>query len=151
MTLIRWQPYRELDQLRQQLDRFFDASPLTQSGFPTALVEGSWRTPPAELHETETEFTLKLELPGIDPQDLTIEATAESVSISGERQASHQVEANGSVRSEFQYGKFQRTIALPSRIQNTQVKADYQQGILVVTLPKTEEEKTKVVKVAVNS
>jgi HSP20 family protein len=73
--------------------------------------------------------------------------TAEAVAISGERKSETKTEENGMTRSEFRYGKFRRVIPLPTRIQNTNVVAEYKDGILNLTLPKAEEEKNKVVKV----
>ncbi len=80
-------------------------------------------------------------------KDLDIQVTADRVSISGERKEESKSEDKGVTRSEFRYGKFQRVIPLPVRIQNTNVTADYKDGILNLTLPKAEEEKNKVVKI----
>ncbi len=79
----------------------------------------------------------------MEAKDLDIQVTADRVAISGERKS----EINDKTRSEFRYGKFQRVIPLPVRIQNTNVTAEYKNGILNLTLPKAEAEKNKVVKV----
>jgi HSP20 family protein len=83
----------------------------------------------------------------MEAKDLDIQVMADRVAISGERKSETKSEENGRTRSEFRYGKFQRVIPLPARIQNTNVTADYKDGILNLTLPKSEEEKNKVVKV----
>jgi HSP20 family protein len=83
----------------------------------------------------------------MEAKDLDVHVTAEAVSISGERQSEIQSEEKGVTRSEFRYGQFRRVIPLPTPIQNDKVKADYKNGILSLTLPKVEAEKTKVVKV----
>lgn len=83
----------------------------------------------------------------MDAKDLDIQVTADAVSVSGERKSESKSESNGIKRTEFRYGKFQRVIPLPVRIQNTDVKAEYKDGILHLTLPKAEEEKNRVVKV----
>jgi len=103
--------------------------------------------PAAELEETPEALLLKVELPGIDAKELDVQVTSEAVAISGERKSETHSESNGIKRSEFRYGKFQRVIPLPVRIQNTAVTADYKDGILHLTLPKAEEEKNRVVKV----
>ena len=90
---------------------------------------------------------MKLEVPGVEAKDLDVQVTEDAVSIVGERKSQAKTEENGTTRSEFQYGKFQRVIPLPARIQNTKVQAEYKDGILNLTLPKTEQEKNKVVKV----
>ncbi|MGL5880393.1 MAG: Hsp20/alpha crystallin family protein, partial [Xenococcaceae cyanobacterium] len=127
------------------------------------------RFPAAELAETPEAIHVKLEIPGMSAKDLDIQVTVDHVSIAGERKSETKTEENedetaevssdisvpqrdaryvrGKIHSEFRYGKFQRVIPLPARIQNTNVTADYKDGILNLTLPKAEEEKNKVVKV----
>lgn len=144
MTLVRWNSWQEMDTLRQYLDRLFDdaVTPATCKG-----MNGLMRVPAAELKETVDALYLKLEIPGVDAKELDIEVTADAVSISGERKSETQPEDEGTTRSEFHYGKFQRVIPLPAKVQNTNVTAEYKDGILHLTLPKTDAEKHKVVKV----
>jgi len=99
------------------------------------------------MTETADAIHLKLEVPGMEAKDINIEATADSVSISGERKSETKTEEGGVTRTEFRYGSFRRIIPLSSRIQNTDIKAEYKDGILTLALPKAEEEKNKVVKV----
>lgn len=142
MALIRWEPLREIDTLQREMNRLFDSiTPTREDGAGLAFV------PPAELHETGDAIHLNLEIPGMSPQDLDIQVTADAVSISGERKSEIKTEEKGMTRTEFRYGKFRRVIPLPSRIQNTHVQAEYKDGILNLVLPKAEEEKNKVVKV----
>ncbi|AXY67599.1 Hsp20/alpha crystallin family protein [Thermosynechococcus sichuanensis E542] len=142
MALVRWEPFREIDALQRQMNRLFDELiPLTERRSDLSFL------PAAELEETPEALLLKIELPGMDAKDLDIQVTADAVSVSGERKSESQSESNGIKRTEFRYGKFQRVIPLPVRIQNTDVKAEYKDGILHLTLPKAEEEKNRVVKV----
>ena len=144
MAIVRYNPWSEVNSLQRQLNRMFD-DVLTPASF--AEFGNLSKVPAAELTETETALILKLEVPGMEAADLNIEATAKTISISGERKSEVQSEAEGKTRSEFRYGSFQRVIPLPVSIQNTEVKAEYKNGILHLTLPKTEAEKNKVVKV----
>ncbi|MDJ0572483.1 MAG: Hsp20/alpha crystallin family protein [Pleurocapsa sp. MO_192.B19] len=114
---------------------------------PCSPIGNFSKIPAAELTETDDALHLKLEVPGIEAKDLDIQVMADRVAISGERKSETKSEENGRTRSEFRYGKFQRVIPLPARIQNANVTADYKDGILNLTLPKSEEEKNKVVKV----
>ncbi len=140
MTLVRWNPWREIDTLQ----RLFE-----DTRVPSALFEiGEIRVPAAELHETEEAIHLKVELPGMSAKDLDVQVTEKAVSISGERKLENKTEDKGTIKSEFYYGKFQRVIPLPARVQNTNVTAEYKDGILNLTLPKTEQEKNKVVKIS---
>lgn len=119
--------------LQNQLNRVFDD-----------IQAPAFRTPAAELSETEDALHLRLELPGMSREDLDIEVTADAVKVVAERKIEHKEDT----RSEFYYGKYQRVIPLKARIQNTNVTAEYKDGILNLTLPKAEEEKNKVIKVS---
>lgn len=137
MVLVRYNPWQELNALQRQIDSLFE-----DFQAPTLA-----RAIAAELHETEEAVHLKLELPGIEAKDVDIEVTENAVKVVAERKSETKTDNNGKTRSEFYYGKFQRVIPLTARIQNTNVKAEYKDGILNLTLPKTEQEKNKVVKI----
>ena len=144
MALVRYNPWQEMNSLQRQLNRLFD----------DALTSDNWdnfgnlsKIPAVELTEKDDALHLKLEVPGMEAKDLDIQVMADRVAISGERKSETSSKENGTTRSEFRYGKFQRVIPLPARIQNTNVTAEYKDGILNLTLPKSEEEKNKVVKV----
>jgi HSP20 family protein len=147
MTLVRWNPWQEFNTLQRKLNHLFDEDMLPSAFFERTLS----RVPAAELQETEDAIHLKLELPGIDAKDLDVQVTEKAVYVSGERKSETKTEDKGVTKSEFHYGKFQRVIPLSARIQNTNVKAEYKDGILNLTLPKAEEEKNKVVKVNLGS
>jgi HSP20 family protein len=147
MAIIRWQPFREIDTLQREVNRLFDSltSDMTSFSGNAAFI------PPAEIHETPDAIHLKLEIPGINANDLEVQVSADVVSISGERKSESTTEEKGMKRTEFRYGSFQRVFQLPARVQNEHVTADYKDGILSLVLPKAEAEKTKVVKVNVAS
>ncbi|WP_315791040.1 Hsp20/alpha crystallin family protein [Fischerella sp. JS2] len=143
MALVRYNPWQEINALQSQLNRLFD-----ESFIPSGLwKDDDVKVPAAELQETEEAILLKLEIPGMEAKDLDVQVTEDAVYVSGERKSESKTEEKGYTKSEFHYGKFQRVIPLPARIQNTNVTADYKDGILNLTLPKTEAEKNKVVKV----
>ncbi|MGF1541069.1 MAG: Hsp20/alpha crystallin family protein [Pleurocapsa sp.] len=142
MSLMRWQPFSEIDSLQKEMNRLFDSlAPRTTEELSAAFV------PAAEMEETPEAIHLKLEVPGMDAKDIDIQVSAEAISISGERKSETKTEEQGMTRSEFRYGSFRRVIPLPTRVQNTNAQAEYKDGILNLTLPKAEEEKNKVVKV----
>jgi HSP20 family protein len=144
MTLMRWEPFREIDTLQREMNRLFDDF-ITPT--PRRTNGGLGFAPAAELEETPDAIHVKLEVPGMEAKDLDVQVTAESVLISGERKSETKTEEKGVTRSEFRYGKFERLIPLPSLINHQNVQAEYKDGILNLTLPKAEEEKNKVVKV----
>lgn len=147
MALVRFQPFREIEDIQRQMNRLFDdvITPVNQQE-----GVGLTFTPAAEFEENDDAYLLKLEVPGMEPSDINIEATAESVVISGERKSESKIEEKGMTRSEFRYGKFQRILPLPGRISHQNIVADYKNGVLKLTLPKAEEEKNRVVKVSIN-
>jgi HSP20 family protein len=142
---MRWEPLREIDSLQREMNRLFDS--FSTDGSPMERTNSAF-VPLAEIEETTDAVHLKLEVPGMEAKDIDIQVTAEAVAISGERKSEIKTEEKGMTRTEFRYGKFRRVIPLPVRIQNTNVSADYKDGILTLTLPKAEEEKNKVVKVS---
>ncbi|AFY74118.1 molecular chaperone (small heat shock protein) [Synechococcus sp. PCC 7502] len=146
MTIIRWQPLREIDALQREMNRLFEGlTPITENAASNNFV------PSVELEEDTDVIHLKLEVPGLEAKDLDVQVTAESVSINGERKFERTASENGITRSEFRYGKFQRVIPLPSRVQNTATQAEYKDGILRLTLPKAEDEKNKIFKVSLGN
>lgn len=146
MTRMRWEPMREIDAVRREMDRLF--SDLTATSEHDFLNRNNFM-PAIELMETKEEIILKLEVPGIASEDLDIQATAESVTITGERKQQETQDGDGYNRSEFRYGQFSRVVPMPVQVQNTEAKANYQDGLLILTLPKAEAEKNKVTKVTI--
>ncbi len=149
MALIRWEPFREIESLQREMNSLFDTlTPRTERG---SITTGPSFLPAAEMHETPNAIELRVEVPGMEAKDLDVQVTAEAVSISGERKSETKTEERGMTRSEFRYGRFQRIIPLPTRIQNDKVQAEYTNGILRLTLPKAEAEKNKVVTINLGS
>lgn len=137
MLVRHWNPIREMESLRRQFDNVFDE--LTH--LETQTEKG--RIPAVELHETDDSLELSAQLPGMKPSDLDIEVTREAVSIKGERRQEKKTDHY----SEFRYGSFQRVVPLPVAVENDQVKAEFTDGILKLTMPKVKEARNRVVKV----
>ena len=148
MALIRWEPFREVESLQKEMNRLLDRFVPTDVGNGEKV--GLSFIPAAEMTETPEAVQLKLEIPGMEAKDLNVEVTADSLTINGERKSEIKTEEEGFTRTEFRYGKFHRVIPLPVQVDNTNVTAEYKDGILNLTLPKAEEEKNKVVKVSIN-
>ena len=123
----------EINSVQRQIDQLF------QEVLPTTSLVSR---PPVEISVNEDSVELKIELPGVDIKDIDVEVSKQMVAINGQRECAAEVK-----NSEFYYGKFSRLITLPVEVQNSQVTANYQDGILYLTLPKAAAEKNKVVKV----
>ncbi len=148
MAFIRWEPFREMEILRRQMDQLF--SELTAAERSNSDISPSQRTawvPAVELHDNGSELLLRVEIPGVEAKDLDIQVTQDAVSIAGEHRYEKHSQSNARVHSEFRYGNFVRVVPLPTKVQNQQVKADLKDGILILTLPKLEQEQSKVFKV----
>ncbi len=141
MTLIRWQPFQEMETLRRQMDQMFDEM-LTAN----RETQMTWK-PAVELQNTEENVILRAEIPGVEGKDLDIRVTREAVAITGEHRYEKKASERGHFRTEFRYGKFQRVIPLPVAVENDQVQAEFKDGILTLTLPKVTQARPKVVKV----
>jgi HSP20 family protein len=144
MAIVRWNLYKEINSLHREMNQLLDTLAPTRLGWNVEPI-----VPAAQIQETPEDIRLKLELPGIDAKDLEVQVSAEAVSISGERKEETKTEDKGVTCSEFRYGQFRRTIPLPTRVENTEVQAEYKDGILSLVLPKAASEKNKVVKVNV--
>jgi HSP20 family protein len=147
MALAPWQPFRELSAIRHQMDRLFEELLPRERDWLGLPGNGGMWTPAIEMEETNQELILKAEIPGVEAKDLDVEVTQDEVSISGEHQEEKRTEDKNFFRSEFHYGKFQRTIALPVSIQTDKIKSQFKDGILTLTMPKAEDAVKKVVKV----
>ncbi|GAB1543231.1 Hsp20/alpha crystallin family protein [Scytonema sp. NUACC21] len=142
MMIRYWQPFKELETLRRQMDQVFDE--LTAQTSDTSAT--TWG-PAVELIDAGDNLIFKAQLPGVSTRDLDVQVTRDAVSLSGERQRQHGSNDVNYLHSEFRYGKFQRIVNLPVAVQNDKVQADYRDGILTLTLPKVEEVRNRVVKI----
>ena len=155
MNVIRWQrpvmtpwsSFGRLSDLRDEIDRLFDA-PLTEMARTSNLLSG-W-TPALDVDEQKDNFVVKAELPGMKKEDIQVSMHDGSLSISGERKNETKHEDAEVYRAERFFGRFQRTVTLPTPVAPDKVKAQYKDGILTVTLPKTEEAKPKLIDVSVS-
>jgi HSP20 family protein len=139
MALARWNPTADVDLFRRQMDRLFDEM-TGDRGFDMQ----QWN-PAIELNDAGENLMLKAQLPGLNQDDIDVTVSRDSVTISGEYR--HEADSEHTYGSEFQYGKFSRTIGLPVGIQQDKVEADYSNGILTLRLPKVEDAVNRKVKI----
>jgi HSP20 family protein len=141
-----------MDSIQHQLNRLLEdvVTPLSSDDFSSEDWDTVAFVPAIELYETADDIVLCVELPGLTAEDIDIEATVNTVVIKGARQSPESHEAQSPKRSEFRYGSFSRLVNLPKRVKNSEVSADYQNGILKLTLPKADDEKNRVVKVSLS-
>ena len=144
--LAAWSGFGHLTDLRDEIDRLFD-SPLAELTRGSQLLSG-W-TPAIDVFEDKDNVYVKAELPGMKKEEIEVSLHDGTLSISGERKVENKVQDSEVYRAERFFGRFQRTVTLPSAVASEKVKAQYTDGILTITLPKTEEAKPKQINVNV--
>lgn len=145
MAIVRWNPILEMESLRNQMDKIFEE----MTGISN--FEGDSRRPAIELIDNDNYLTLRAEVPGVEAKDLDISVTREAVTIKGEYSYDRESKDKQYFRSEFRYGNFERTVRLPVPINNSKVEAEFNNGILSLTLPKEEEAKNRVFRVKLDA
>jgi HSP20 family protein len=145
MTITRFRPMTDIVSLRDAMDRLFEESFIRPNTW-TGLAAGHVAVP-VDLWETKDAYHLRADLPGVTADQLDINATSDSVSISGETKTQSDVTEDGWLRQERRVGKFQRAFTLPMAIDPTKVDATFEHGVLQLTLPKAENVKPRTIKV----
>jgi HSP20 family protein len=145
-NLNRFEPFRGAATLHEQLNRMFgEGLDRQEESNPT-----TW-APPVDILETEHELVVKADLPDVDPKDLYIRVENNILTIRGERKFEKQVNDGNYLRVERAYGSFARSFSLANTVNTEAIKADYQNGVLTLHIPKREEAKPKQIKVNVGT
>lgn len=152
MALVRWDRTRELDTLQGEMNRlfssFFDTPASPGNGGNGGATARRW-IPPMDLVETQDDFVLKADLPGIREDDVGIELEKNVLTISGERRTEHEERHEGYYRVERATGSFSRSLSLPEGIDPEAVSASFENGVLTVRIPKPAQAKPRRVKIGV--
>ncbi len=138
-NLIRWEPAREMMTLRDAMDRLFDDA-FTR---PLRLNEGHWSMPAVDMYQTDNEIVVKAAIPGVKTDDVQINVTGEVLTIKGETKEKEEVKEKAYHLREQRWGTFERSIALPTDVIADKAKAEFENGVLTITLPKAEEVRPK--------
>jgi len=146
-TLTQWEPFRRASTLQDQVNRLF-GNVLERSAEESNLT--SW-APAVDIYETEQELVVKADLPEVDPKDLDIRVENNILTIRGERKFEKKVNEDNYLRVERAFGAFSRSFSLANTVNSEAIKADYQNGVLTLTIPKREEAKPKQIKVNVGT
>jgi HSP20 family protein len=143
MSITRWRPLGDLVSMREAMDRLFDdfVRPGTWSEGIGAL------SVPVDLWEAKDAYHVRADVPGMKPDDIEINVTHDTVTISGELKAESEVKEEGWLRQERRTGKFSRSFTLPVEIDANKVDATFENGVLHLTLPKSESVRPKQIKV----
>ena len=154
MAIERWRPFGTLEgrdpfrDIQSEVNRLFD----NFLGRPTttaAAASGPVWMPVADIYETNDDFVLNFELPGVQEKDISLSITGDVFTVKGERRFEHEFNDGSHLHSERVYGKFERSIRLPMPVQAAEVRATYRDGVLDVRLPKADEVRPKEIKIDV--
>lgn len=148
MALIRWEPVRELNTLQSEMNRLFNTlfdTPTSENGGGTLR---RW-IPAMDLVETDEDFVLRADLPGLSEGDVNIELDDNVLTVSGQRKSEHEERNEGYYRVERASGSFSRSLTLPEGVDPEKIKASFDSGVLEVRIPKPEERKPRKVAISV--
>ncbi|MGQ9896017.1 MAG: Hsp20/alpha crystallin family protein [Acidobacteriota bacterium] len=150
MTLLqRFDPFRDIINLRNQMDALFNEMGLLPRVAGQTEAAATW-SPAVDIYETDKEIVLKAELPDIKQEDIRVSVDNNRLSITGERKFESEVKRENYYRIERSYGTFARTFTLPPTVDQDNIRAEYKQGVLIVSLPKREVAQGKSIAVQVN-
>jgi HSP20 family protein len=150
MTITRWSPLHDVAVLQNRLNSIFADSVRPVQGKTESLSAGSF-VPSVDVYEDAQKLALRLEVPGIKPEDVDIRVENNTLTVKGERKFSSEEKEENYHRIERRFGSFARSFTLPQTVDADQVSASYELGILSVELPKKPEAKPKQIKIAVGT
>jgi HSP20 family protein len=147
MNIVKWNPFRELEDIQTRLNRVFHDAPVQRSE-ADGLFFADW-APAVDIQETDKEYLIKAELPEVKKEDVKVEVLDGVLKIEGERNQEKEEKGKKFHKVERSYGRFVRQFALPTEVEATKVQAEYKDGVLNVHLPKTAAAKPQTVEVKV--
>ena len=142
-NLTRWEPMREMMTLREAMDRLFDDA-FTR---PLNARDGGWSAPAIDMYQTDDEVVVRAALPGFKADEVQINVTGDVLTLRGERKQEEEKKERAWHIREHRWGSFERSVALPTEVTAEGAVADFENGVLTVTLPKAEEVKPKTITV----
>ena len=148
MTLVRWDPFRELEEMSDRLNRMFSRPSIGGKNGKEALTVADW-TPTVDISESNGEYLIKAELPEVKKEDVKVTLEEGVLTLTGERRQEKEEKNTKYHRVERSYGSFVRSFSLPELVDETKVKAEYKDGVLSLHLPKSEKAKPRAIEVKV--
>lgn len=149
MNLIKWDPFKELEEVSTRLNRFFEKAP-ARSELSTEMVSMADWVPSVDISETDSAYMVKGEIPGVKKEDVRVTVQNGMLTIQGERKQEKEEKGKRWHRVECSYGSFVRSFRVPDDADESKIKADFKDGLINVTIPKSEKAKTKAINVPVS-
>jgi len=142
MQLVKWNPWREINRLPHQFNTVWDDIFYSSLRPDNGESAGCWN-PVVDVYENESHFIIKAELPGIDKSHLALDVKGRVLSLRGERRVNEEEEKDTARRRERIFGRFERSFTLPMEVDPETIRADYNDGVLAIEVPKPEKQKPK--------
>jgi HSP20 family protein len=139
MAMSRWDPFRDLMSIQNELNQLFGR---TYAGETREGARGAW-TPLLDVYETQEKFVIKMELPGVSPDDVDISVEDSTLLVRGERRFYSDQNEENFHRVERRFGEFSRSLTLPQTADAQNIQASFDAGVLTIEVPKKEEAKPK--------
>ena len=146
MTIVRYDPFRDLRTLQEEVNRLFSTN-LTRGFGEEGIGRGAWN-PSVDIYENKDQIVLEAELPGMNREDFELSVENNVITLRGERQFEKKDDSDNYHRVERSYGSFTRSFTLPQTVSADGASAEYRNGVLRVTLPKREETKARRIKIS---
>lgn len=147
-NLVIFDPWKELESFSNDVSRLFDSG-FENLGKKNADYGTTW-APSVNIHEDENSYNVEADIPGVNKDDLNVDVDNNILTIKAERKSKDKIEKENYIRAESVYGTFARRLTIPETVDLTNIKAEYKDGVLKLTLPKKEESKPKKISIDVN-
>jgi len=144
--VVRWEPFNEMVSLRDAVSRLLEDSFIRPAAWPLPFEGPAWSMP-VDVIETKDNIIVKAAVPGVKPDEIDLSVTGDTLTIKGETKVEEKFEEGSYLRKERRFGAFQRTLTLPTNVVADKARAEFENGVLTLTLPRTEEVKPKAIKV----
>jgi len=149
MNLIKWNPFSELEDISSRLNQIFGRSAASATTGHEVMKVADW-APSVDISETDQAFVIKAEIPGVKKEDVKVTVDNGVLTIQGERKMEKEEKGKTFHRIERSYGSFVRSFRVPTDVDDSKAKAEFKDGMINVTLPKSEKAKSKSVEIAVS-
>ncbi len=149
MTIVRWDPFRNMTTLQDRINRVFDETVNKSKDYNDDVSKCDWR-PVVDIYDSEKAIVINAELPGVTKENITLGVKENILTLKGERKSEAEAKKENYYRMERCYGAFERAFTLPSAIDPQKIKANFKDGVLKIEIPKPEEKRPKQVTINVD-
>ena len=148
MTIVRWDPFRNMSTLQDRINRIFDETTSRSQDYDVEVSQCDWR-PVVDIYDSEKAIVVNAELPGVSKESITLDVKENILTLKGKRKSDEEVRKENYYRMERCFGTFERAFTLPSTVDPGKITANFKDGVLKIEIPKPEEKKPKQISINV--